>query len=176
MRSKISNNFGISIIEVVIAVSIIAIGMMGVMSLMLQNIRSQYINKNVLIAAGLAQEGLELVRNVRDLNWLTPTNSWDQGLALTGQSHNFIIDYSGRNSMLDVASIDAPGTILKINSEGLYNHTAGADSIFKRLMTVSEVTDPSSGAVYLDLRCTIRWSQGNQNRDYVAETYLYNWR
>ncbi|NCQ16134.1 hypothetical protein GW814_00575, partial [Candidatus Falkowbacteria bacterium] len=69
MKIKIFNNQGISILEVIVAILIITIGMIGVMSLVIQNVEAQYINKNILIASGLAQEGLELARNTRDLNW-----------------------------------------------------------------------------------------------------------
>src|SRR3989338_10729475 len=91
MKLKISNNSGISILEVVVAILIITIGLVGFLSLVIQNIRVQYIDKNVLIASGLAQEGLELVRNVRDLNWLTPGNSWDQDIV----GNSYTIDYGG---------------------------------------------------------------------------------
>jgi len=171
MNTKIfKNNSGISIIEVVVAMMIIAMGMIGVLSLVIQNVESQYINKNVLIASGLAQEGLELVRNVRDLNWLTPGNTFNQSIVGDG---TFVIDYSGRNSInTAINSINEAGAKLYVDSNGFYTHVSSGNTPtnFYRLITVVDNTD------YLDVKCTIRWKDGTQNHNYTAETYLYNWQ
>ncbi|MEI6596821.1 MAG: prepilin-type N-terminal cleavage/methylation domain-containing protein [bacterium] len=167
---KNNNNSGISIIEVVIAVMIIAMGMIGVLSLVIQNVKSQYINKNVLMASGLAGEGLELVRNIRDLNWLTTENTWNQNIVGDG---TYTIDYGGLTSInAAVNLISDAGARLYINSNGLYTHTASGNTPtnFYRLITVIDQGD------YLDVRCTVRWKDGTQNHNYMAETYLYNWR
>lgn len=149
--------------------------MIGVMSLVIQNINAQYINKNVLIASGLAQEGLELVRNVRDLNWLTSGKVWDDNIVGDG---TYAIDYRGRSSITNIAGADDAAARLYIKSAepyiGLYTHDASdggnAPTNFYRLITVVDNTN------YLDVECTIRWKEGSQNHDYKAETYLYNWR
>jgi len=165
---KISNNLGISILEVVVAIMIIAVGMVGVLSLVIQNVKAQYINKNVLIASGLAQEGLELVRNIRDTNWITSDKTWNQDIVGDG---TYTIDYSGLFSInMAVNSIDEAGARLYVDGDGLYTHTATATSTnFYRLINVVDNTD------YLDVKCTIRWKDGTQNHNYTAETFLYNW-
>ncbi|MBU0722425.1 hypothetical protein KKA93_03155 [Patescibacteria group bacterium] len=163
MKSKIiKNNSGISILEVVVAMMIITMGMVGVLSLVIQNVKAQYINKNVLIASGLAQEGLELVRNARDLNWLTPGNDWNKDIAGT-----YTIDY-GRHINI-VNSIDEAR--LYIDNDGFYTHTATAAATnFYRLITVVDNSE------YLDIKCVVRWKDGMENHNYTAATYLYNWR
>lgn len=176
MSNKIiKNNSGISIVEVIVAILIITMGMVGVLSLVIQNIQAQYINKNILIASGLAQEGLELVRNVRDLNWLTPGNDWNKYIAsgVVNATITYTIDYSGSINPL-VGSLDDNGARLYTNGvsgNGFYTHTETVTPTnFYRLMTVINHTD------YLDVKCTIRWQEGTENHDYTAETYLYNWR
>ncbi|MFA5360307.1 MAG: hypothetical protein WC349_05160 [Patescibacteria group bacterium] len=162
------NNSGISIIEVVVSIMVIAVGMVGVVSLVIQNIETQYINKNVLIASGLAQEGLELVRNIRDTNWITLGKTWNQDIVGDG---TYVIDYNGLSSVnMAINSIDETGARLYVDSNGLYTHTATANSTnFYRLITVVDNTN------YLDVKCTIRWKDGTQNHNYTAETFLYNW-
>jgi len=198
MNTKfIKNNYGISILEVVAAIMIIALGLVGVLSLVIQNVEAQYINKNVLVASGLAQEGLELVRNVRDLNWLTTGNSWKQDIV---GDDTYTIDYRGRSSInTAVNSLDDDDARLYVNDSKacvggsnagvncaddsdcdsnicrlneLYTHASGSNATnFYRLITV--VVDQES---YLDIKCAIRWKDGTQDHDYTAETYLYNWR
>ncbi|OIO52874.1 MAG: hypothetical protein AUJ11_00155 [Parcubacteria group bacterium CG1_02_44_65] len=170
MKIKIFNNQGISILEVIVAILIITIGMIGVMSLVIQNVEAQYINKNILIASGLAQEGLELARNTRDLNWLTAGNAWNQDIVGDG---TYAIDYRGRSSInLSVNTINDAGARLYVNSSNLYTHSSvgGTATNFYRLISVADHTS------YLDVSCTIRWKEGSQNHDYTAETYLYDWR
>ena len=129
------------------------------------------INKNVLIASGLAQEGLELVRNTRDLNWQTTDNTWNQDIVADG---TYIIDYRGRSSINPaVNAVTDAGARLYVNSDGFYTHdAAGATATnFYRLITVD-----NSHAEYLDVKSSIRWTEGTQNHDYTAETYLYDWK
>lgn len=150
------------------AILIIAIGLVGVLSLVIQNIQAQYINKNILIASGLAQEGLELVRNQRDTNWLTPGNSWNQDIVGDG---TYTIDYNWINGAVD--SLNDSGAKLPIYlTTGFYSHTTFdiLETNFYRLITVDDLGD------FLDVECTIRWREGSQDHDYTAETYLYNWR
>ena len=171
MNTKIiKNNLGISILEVVVAILIITMGMVGVLSLVIQNVEAQYINKNILMASGLAQEGLELVRNIRDLNWLTPGNAWNQNIVGDG---TYIIDYGGLDSInIAVNSIDEAGARLYIDSNGFYTYVSSGNTPtnFYRLITVVDQGN------YLDVKCAIRWKDGVQNHDYTAETYLYDWR
>ncbi len=169
MKIQFPNNSGISILEGVVAVMIISFGMVGVLSLVIQNVEAQYINKNVLMASGLAQEGLELVRNTRDFNWLTPGNSWNQDIVGDG---TYTIDYGGRSSINPaVNTINDAGARLYLDADGFYSHSASASATnFYRLITVVDNT------TYLDVKCAIRWKDGTQNHDYAAETYLYNWR
>ncbi|MDP2736924.1 MAG: hypothetical protein Q8O59_04080 [bacterium] len=174
---KISNNSGISILEVVVAMMIITMGMVGVLSLVIQNVEAQYINKNVLMASGLAQEGLELVRNIRDLNWLIPGNNWKLGAGAGAntdiiQDGTYTIDYQGNSGINEAVNlISDAGARLYIDNNGLYTHTATATSTsFYRLITVVDKTD------YLDVKATIRWKDGTQDHNYTAETFLYNWR
>lgn len=170
MKSKIiKNNSGISLLEVIVAMTIITVSLIGVLSLVIQNIKAQYVNKNVLIASGLAGEGLELVRNSRDLNWLN-NGSWKQGLVGDG---TYTIDYGGANSIkMSANSIDQTKARLYVDSNGFYTHTSSGNlaTNFYRLITVNDQGE------YLDVTCAVRWKEGARNHDYTAETYLYNWR
>ena len=163
------NDNGFTILETVIAFSIIAVGLVGILTLILQSIQVQYINKNVLIASHLAQEGLELVRNARDNNWLTVGSSWQQDLVNDG---TYAIDYRGRSSInASVNAISDDGARLYIDGDGFYSHAATANATnFYRLITVVDHTS------YLDVECGIRWRDRGQNYDYAARTYLYDWR
>ena len=156
---------GFSIMEVMVAVAIIVIGLIGVLSLSLQNMQAQNVSKNSLIASQLAQEGLELVRNIRDKNWLDG-NAYDLGIVEGGTyavDYTFAIDSS-------INSIDEAGARLNINGAGFYAHGAGDATAFYRLITIVDNTD------YLEAECKVRWKGRNRTHDYTATTLLYDWR
>ena len=157
---KIKNQRGFSLLEVTVAISLILIGLIGVISLSLQNIKTQNINGNTFIASQLAKEGIELIRNKRDSNWFDK-KLWNDSLA----SGKYKIDYEGNFS--PVASINEAN--LKINKDG-YNSIKGDDSIFDRMIEIN-----NDNPDYLDVKCTVRWQEKGDYHEYIVETYLYNW-
>jgi prepilin-type N-terminal cleavage/methylation domain-containing protein len=81
MLNKIfrSNYKGFTLIEVVVAVFVLTIGVLAVFNVV-QNITVySKVSSSRLTAVYLVQEGIELVRNQRDSNWLVG-NSWDSNL------------------------------------------------------------------------------------------------
>jgi len=61
---------GFTMIELLIAIAVFMIGIMAAFSLSLHNLNTTKENANRVIAADLAREGIETVRNIRDSNWL----------------------------------------------------------------------------------------------------------
>lgn len=168
---------------------IITVGILGVFSLVAQNYQAQKINKNTLIASMLAQEGIELVRNVRDTNWTTGVVDWDDDIK--GNSNDdFIIDGVGGVGIDgDVDDTNTSGNIIeeanaklyRDSSTNFYTHTASGNTAtgFYRLITVfgNDASDPVDGIVdYYKVTSRVQWQEGNGLKDYVAVTYLYNWR
>lgn len=164
-KNKLKRQFGFSILEVIIAILIISIGMIGVLSLITQNIQAQDISKNDLIASQLAQEGLELARNIRDENWLAGSS---YNLDIVGDG-GYAIDYQGRAGITDVAGINDNGAKLNISAAGFYTHGAGAATPFSRLITVVD------NAEYLEVESKVRWKERGRTHDYTIKTLLYDW-
>jgi len=165
------HNSGFTILEVIGAIFIIVFGLVGVMSLIIQNIQVQYVNKNNLIASQLAQECLELVRNVRDYNWLAG-NDWDNGL----NPGNYTIDYTG--SLTSVADISEAKLQLRDDATpGFYWHEAtDPDTIFSRLITITDDSATETPRELLEVSCLVQWSGKTGVKQYTAETVLYDWR
>jgi len=164
MKNKFNkkNIAGFSLLEIVIVVFIMAIGLVGVISLTTQNLQAQTVNENKLIASGLAQEGIELARNWRDNNWLDSVD-WK-----TGMTGTFSADYL--SSKYSVTGLNDNLARLKINASGFYEINSGTNSIFSRIITITDQGD------YLNVVCTVRWLSVNSANTYVAETQLYGWQ
>ena len=82
------------ILEVVIAISIVVVGLVSIMSLVVFNVTTQDYNHDMLIASNLAREGIEVIRSMRDSNWLDSTKDWDDSIFMEGAS------YSDKNSFI----------------------------------------------------------------------------
>jgi prepilin-type N-terminal cleavage/methylation domain-containing protein len=159
-------NRGFSIIEVMVAVSILTIGMIAVLTMSEQTIKVVKFNKDKLTASQLAQEGLELVRNKRDKNWLTPPGEWKSGIIGDG---SYTIDYTGAiNDEPD--SIDGDGAKLKYDASYFFWHGAGTATIFSRLINAVD------NGSYVEVNCTVRWREKGEAHDYMATILLYDWR
>ncbi len=66
LARKFSSQKGITLIETIVAVFVVAIGLVSGLSLAVMSTSRTTLVKEKLVALYLAQEGLELVRNVRD--------------------------------------------------------------------------------------------------------------
>jgi prepilin-type N-terminal cleavage/methylation domain-containing protein len=169
MRKKYKNKKGFTILEITVVLGIISIGLLGLSSLVLQTIQVEYVNRNKLIASMLAQESLELVRNIRDTNWKTGTN-WDDSI-YNSSDFNYTIDYDDPSPDYSANSIDDSQAKLFINNNGFYNHNGGTPTIFSRLITINKDADG-----FLDVKCQVQWKDRARVNNYTAETLLYNWQ
>lgn len=70
IRKLVSNKSGFSLTEVMIGMSILTVAIVSASSLLVGLIDSNKNNVKTLQAYYKAQEGLEIVRNIRDTNWL----------------------------------------------------------------------------------------------------------
>lgn len=88
-QKNISQNKGFSLVEVVIALFILSFGISVIILLATTNIRSTLDAKNELVAMGLAQEGMELIRNIKDNDaQATPATPWNS-LVVDGTSEKY---------------------------------------------------------------------------------------
>ena len=164
---------GFSVIEVMVAVSIISMSVLGIFSLLVYNQKAYLSTKNQFIAAMLSQEGAELVRNVRDSNWL-------DGLAFNdGIPAAFRIDtQSGiKESITQVASINEPAAKL-LQLDGVYRHDSGTPTAFARLITAENIYEPPIDAAVDGLKITslVQWTERGTPRQRQTVVLLYDWR
>jgi len=61
---------GFMIVEVMIAIFIFSLGITGAISLIISGLKVNKLIEKRIVAINLAQEGLEIVRNMRDTNWM----------------------------------------------------------------------------------------------------------
>jgi prepilin-type N-terminal cleavage/methylation domain-containing protein len=74
-KLKIAKRKGFTLIEMLVVIFVLGVGLIGALSFFSINLNNQFEAKNELIAAGLAQETSDLVRNIVDYNYLNPEDA-----------------------------------------------------------------------------------------------------
>lgn len=156
---------GFTIIEVIAAVFILTVGVVGVFSAVNYALSATQNISSRLIAAYLAQEGIEVVRNIRDGNWLeqrtNPTLPWDAGIPTTACG----VDYTQNSCLTTLAD-----AYLRINSSGLYGYQSGTATSFKRKIETTKA--PGT----MNVKVTVTWQERGRIHSFVAQEILTNWR
>ena len=70
---------GFTLIELIVAMFLLTVGTLGSFSLIQKTIIFSSISSSQLQASYLAQEGIEIIRNIRDTNYLE-ASVWDDGI------------------------------------------------------------------------------------------------
>lgn len=162
---KLQNtNSGFTLIEVLVVIFVLGIGLVGALSFFNINLNNQFEAKNELIAAGLAQEGADLVRNKIDFEKLKGT-SWSAIVSslrtVPGPGCKYI-DYGS----LGGTHLCSSGNDSVCFSGGRYQQCPGGTDIgMKRKLDITYNADTS-----LTVICTVSWN----GRTTVSNDVIYN--
>ena len=149
---------GFSLLETMIAIGILVIGSLAVYGQTARILGNLNQEKTKFVASYLAQEGVEVVRNIRDTNWISGASSWVDGL----DAGHYRVQYNS-TSLLPYQDV-----VLNLDSSGFYSYDSGTATQFKREIILSQ---PS--ADILKVVSKVTWP-GNQ-AVIQAEDFLYNW-
>lgn len=158
-----TKNKGFTLLEMLVAIAIVVIGALGVFSAVAKYSTLTQNEKDSLTAAYLCQEGIEIVKNIRDTNWIAEASSWKDGLPCSSGCE---ADWSS-SSLSAFSSED----FLYVDSEtGFYQYahdSSDTETFFTREITVSEVGDDE-----LDIQVDVVWP----GHTMTVKEDIYNWR
>lgn len=161
-------NKAFTLIEVIVSVAVILTALVATISLVTFSTSSIRINKSKIIAFGLAQEGLEIVKNIRDNNWLHNCPACDRRTAANWRiglgTGNWRIQYD-TESLLSFSS-----TPLKLNSSGFYQYGAGSNTPFYRRINIQYPNDDQ-----IEIISEVTWTEGGRGQTVSIESRYYNW-
>jgi len=165
---------GLSLLDVIFAIGIAVVGLLGIIGLLRYVIILGRASSDRFIAVNLAQEGIEIVRAVRDSSWPAPYMSiYASAIFPIGSATNYKVDYR-QTALLPYVSED--DTILNIDGAGFYSYAAGTATKFKRRIyldpTIQCTADINDNGQCVKVVSEVKWG----NYTLVVEDRLYNWK
>jgi prepilin-type N-terminal cleavage/methylation domain-containing protein len=162
MIKKRHKEKGFTLIETMVALAVLTFTLAGMVSLIIINItNAKNIEKN-LIAGNLAQEGLEIVRAMRDKDWLDG-NDFGSFLPATRE-------YRVQWDDLTLRSLD-DNPVLNLDADtGIYSYGDGDPTIYKRRVEIEQVSDRE-----IKILVTVEWELRGRTAELQAESHLFNW-
>ena len=154
---------GFTLLESLVAVAILTVGISTAALLVVQSIQVGGKIQKRIVAAHLAQEGIEVIRNIRDSNWLSGSN-WIANINTAGAAG--CVDY-------DDVSIDTSCDFGRnLLFDGSHYEYSSQLSIFSR---TASTTLLNVGAPDEKLWVEVNVSCG-QNCNVKLDEYLYDWK
>lgn len=154
---------GFTLIEVMVALFILTVGILSMISIISQVIGTVNETQNKVIAANLAQEGIEIVHNLRANIWLGGGTYNPQDFDFSGGCVDF--DDSGN----DQGCIDHT---LYQDDAGVYSHNVdGTPTKFERFINMEPMSD-SDGYPYVQVESVVSWDEENS---ITVESQFYDW-
>ncbi len=166
---------GFTLLETIVALALIVSALMGPFALASRGIFGAKFSRSKIVALNLSQEGIELIRQMRENNIL----SGAQWRGLTGtcgvkctrlQDGSYQPDvYTSASGSTPPVSTNAP--LLFDAAGGLYSQTSGTATLFTRVVDIS-----TPSVDQMRVRSTVTWVESGISRRIQLEATLYNWQ
>jgi len=183
-----------SFIEVLVSVTIASTVFIAIITLANQNLASAQLTRDRFLAANLAQEGIEIIANLRSNNWKIysaqdsdfDTNNggllvnWrgQSGCQPTSVDYCIIVDgqYVANYDTVRLSAVGGGNDSMRKDNSGKYcqngvGSCSGTLTPFRRVTTLTTINPHQ---LQVDVRIT--WTYNNLAQTVSAEDRLYNWR
>lgn len=160
---------GFTLIEILVAIFIFGLAFTATTSVLIMNNRSAAIIRNNFIASGLAQEGIEVARNIRDRDWFldNPLGANPFGTSIPDGIYRAQWDSSA------LIALGGNPNLKRDAGTGIFSYDLGNDTIFKRTI---EISTPVAN-VEKKIVVNVTWiERGGASKLLSAEEHLFNWR
>jgi hypothetical protein len=135
---------GQGLIEIIVAIAIIVTGISGAVTLTYSNLRSNESSITQIIGANLAREGVEVVRNLRDENWLLGSDNWYDGIRPMPMDFNSgILKFTTSTNIWSIefrTTMSPLDSNLYLDANGVYSHdNNGVQTQYRRIVEIYDI-------------------------------------
>ncbi|MDP2910420.1 MAG: hypothetical protein Q8N58_01375 [bacterium] len=167
------SNKGFTILELLGAILVILIGVLTAYGVVQRIVTYTIDSSDRITAAYLAKEGVELVRNIRDKNWIANL-SWNQGLG--AGTYEIAYDTALTACLAPCVDFNSANLRLLKNSASSaynysYNYVNGTNSKFKRKITITP-----DGTNKIKVIVDIFWKKRIQISSIRVQENIYDWK
>lgn len=173
-----SNSKGFTLIETLFAILIFSAALVSLMTIAGRGINATNIAREQLSAHYLAQEGLEVARNMRDTNFLNGQLTWDDGLATCTQTAPCMVVYGNPQTTVPVL-MPCTSQCRVGEQNGAYVDAAAQNlsPYTREVYAVQGPTDQDGNYDEYKLVSTVSWnSRGGIRRTVTLQTLIKKWR
>lgn len=176
---NVRRHTGFTLIETLVAVSLLTIAIVAPMTLTQQSLSSAYYARDQITAYNLAQEGIESVRAVRDSQILSISQTADaSGIDLFGEipvNQDFTIDGLDTNPATAMETCAGECPNMQLSPDGtLYGYGGGwTETKFKRTLKATYVGESEDE---IRLAVTVSWiAISGQTKTFTIYENVYRW-
>jgi len=175
-RKKIQSNKGLTLIETLVAISILLIAVVGPMAIYSRSISDARFAGNQVTAFYLAQEAMEFIKakvytNFNESTQAVPV-SWLTGLDSCTTANDCKVDIPEDKINWTGSPEPSWGLNLKYDDiNGLYNYTSGSDTVFSRSV---DINDTGSGEATLTV--VVSWTNSGVSKSISVKETMFDWQ
>jgi prepilin-type N-terminal cleavage/methylation domain-containing protein len=173
---------GFTLIETLVAISLLTIAIVAPISLTVQSLRSAYYARDQVTAFYMAQEAVEAIRSVRDGQILQIAQSPNASsinifgpIPLSDQSFRIDARQTDSSAAITKCSVDPGGVCIPLQTDGtLYGYESGwAATNFTRIVKAHFI---GGGQDEIRVTVTVTWQTGAfQIRSFSISENMYRW-
>lgn len=190
-----------SLLEAIIAIGVIMVATISATTLIVTTISSGRVSADKIQAANFAREGAEVVRAIRDSNWLkraqniddnhTPqiaadtTVQWDDSGSITDgyqrlEGTSYVAQYVKSTNTWSLVLNGDPVIYFRNVSTPFFTQICTEPSVctatkYSRSIAISKITSDTNAGDYLQVVTTVTWNNHGAKSLVVTER-LYDWR
>ena len=178
MKIKIIHKKGFTLVETLIAISILMLAITGPLYFASESLKAATYARDQITAFYLAQDAFEQIRKIRDDNLYSLSSAWNKGL--TGCENTCRVNANGFYS-IDTTSVTPDNRYLyKNDTNGIYSHnvSGGTKTEFQRTVKIVPTDgDSTSGDIWnnateMKVTVDIDWNSRGVQRNFEAYEFL----